>query len=206
MSFFGGTKRKTKVHARKYFIRVMFLWPQEQPTLVSGDITIRPPTSSDTHSVFESCQDADIQEYTTVPTPYKYEDAEYFVNSIVADGFKSNSLLALCIDYKGTFAGIVSLQGFDGRDHLAKVGYWVSKGMRGKGVALQATLMICDYGFKTMGLRRIEGLVLPGNLGSGRVLTKCGFEREALLKSRVTRQSGEQSDAYLYAKTNNSTL
>jgi RimJ/RimL family protein N-acetyltransferase len=71
--------------------------------------------------------------------------------------------------------------------------------MRGKGIAVRAATLICAYGFQSMGLRRIEGFTLPDNEGSGKVLVKVGFQFEALLRSRVTRQNGEQSDSRLYS-------
>ncbi len=155
-------------------------------------------------SIFECCMDRDIQPFTTVPVPYKYEHAEFYVDSIVRGGFHARNTLALCIEYGKRFSGVVSLQNFDSRHHLAKIGYWVAKEMRGKGVAVRAASLICAYGMHQMGLRRIEGLTLPGNEGSAKVLLKAGFKFEAVLKSRVTRQNGDQSDARLYALVHSS--
>lgn len=180
----------------------MVIWPEVFPTIDSDDVCLRPVSLSDIDSIYRACQDPDIQTFTTIPIPYTKEHADYFVNVLVWDGFNSRTALTLCVEYHRRFAGIVSLQNFEARDHLARIGYWIAKDMRGKGVAARAATLICAYGFRNMNIRRIEGLTLRGNVGSAKVLERAGFEFEALLKSRVTRQNGEQSDSQLYSLIN----
>lgn len=45
--------------------------------------------------------------------------------------------------------------------------------------ALEAVL---GFGFREVGLHRIQAVVMPGNVGSERLLEKLGFQREGILR------------------------
>ncbi len=100
------------------------------------------------------------------------------------------------------FAGVISLHTINIKNHAAEIGYWMEKSMRGKAIATTATTMITDYGFTTLGFRRIDGLVDADNEASQKVLIKAGFEREGILRNKVTREDGRQIDMALFATTN----
>lgn len=56
------------------------------------------------------------------------------------------------------------------------LGYRFMKKFWGKGYATEAALACIHYGFATLNLHRIVGRALPRNLGSIRVLEKCGMK------------------------------
>ena len=64
--------------------------------------------------------------------------------------------------------------------------------------------MITGYGFETLGFKRIEAAVDLDNQASQKLLVSAGFEREGVLKQRVTRTGGEQIDMVMLAALNNS--
>ena len=66
--------------------------------------------------------------------------------------------------------------------------------MRGKGIATIAAKLITGYGFETLGFKRIEAAVDLDNQVSQKLLISAGYEREGVLKQRVTRSGGEQID------------
>ena len=61
-----------------------------QPTLPGRRVTLRPWHQDDADAVFDACQDADIQYWTTVPSPYSRDDAAFYVTEVApqawADG------------------------------------------------------------------------------------------------------------------------
>ncbi|MBW2471935.1 MAG: GNAT family N-acetyltransferase [Deltaproteobacteria bacterium] len=61
-----------------------------------------------------------------------------------------------------------------------ELGYSVGREFWGRGIATEASRAMVRYGFENRGLNRIAGFVAPVNVGSWRVLEKCGFvfERE----------------------------
>ncbi len=56
------------------------------------------------------------------------------------------------------------------------LGYRFIKTAWGKGYATEAAFASIKYGFEKLGLRRIVGRAMPGNLASLKVLEKCGMK------------------------------
>jgi ribosomal-protein-alanine N-acetyltransferase len=76
--------------------------------------------------------------------------------------------------------GSTELIGWNGLQHLpetdeVEVGYLLGKQFWGKGYATEGARVGLDYGFKTLKLERIVGIVHPENVASQRVLEKLGM-------------------------------
>ena len=76
-------------------------------------------------------------------------------------------------------------------DARAEVGYWLSAQARGRGHATRAVRLICRWAFAALGLERVELLAATGNPASQRVAERCGFEREAVLRSYLRGRDGQ---------------
>jgi ribosomal-protein-alanine N-acetyltransferase len=59
--------------------------------------------------------------------------------------------------------------------------------------------MITEYGFQTMGFRRIEALVDIDNQASQALLRSTGYELEGIMRQKVTRNNGMQIDMALFS-------
>ncbi len=84
---------------------------------------------------------------------------------------------------------------FEVQAGTAGIGYWMLARARGRGFATAAVGMFTRWGIAEGGLRRIEGLVEPDNIASIRVLERCGFQREGLLRDFLA----PGADAYVYS-------
>ena len=71
--------------------------------------------------------------------------------------------------------------------------------VRGRGVASTATRLLSDFGFETLGLRRIELNAAVGNVASRRVAEKAGFEPEGVRRAWRT-VGGVPADFALYGR------
>ena len=182
----------------------MIWWPTEIPTLQYGLVTLRPSAERDIDSIFSACQDPLIPAFTTVPATYTIDHAIEFVRSDPFS-FSERRELRFVIDYgNGTeqkFAGVISLHTINIKNHTAEIGYWMEKSMRGKGIGTIAAKMITDYGFRSLGFRRIDGLADVENAASQKLLTSAGFQKEGILRNKVTRDDGRQIDMALFATT-----
>ncbi len=67
----------------------------------------------------------------------------------------------------------------------------------GLGYATEATRLIVAFGFRELGLHRIEATCAPENLGSVRVLEKIGMRREGQLKQHLLAH-GAWRDSLVY--------
>jgi RimJ/RimL family protein N-acetyltransferase len=92
------------------------------------------------------------------------------------------------------FAGVVSFHTISLENHRAEIGYWMHAAMREKGIGTVAAKMITNYGFLTMGFRRIEAAVDIDNTASQKLLMSAGYTKEGILRQRVTRSDGSQLD------------
>ena len=185
----------------------MIWWPAEIPTLQYGLVTLRPSAERDIDSIFNACQDPLIPAFTTVPANYTLDHAIDFVRSDPFS-FSERRELRFVIDYgngdDAQFAGVISLHTINIKNHAAEIGYWMEKSMRGKGIGTIAAKMITDYGFRSLGFRRIDGLADVENAASQKLLTSAGFQKEGILRNKVTRDDGRQIDMALFATTDTS--
>ena len=176
----------------------MITWPEEIPTLHIGDITLRPWRDDDVDDVYRICQDPVIQAFTTVPTPYTFDDAHKFIQR-QRKGFEEKTDFALAGEIGGKVA--ICLSAFDSIafEHIIKIGYWTAPEFRGQGYTARATDALVDYLF-SLGYRRVSADTLPENIGSQRTLTKAGFYLESTQRMAMTNRDGTQTDGLVFAK------
>jgi [ribosomal protein S5]-alanine N-acetyltransferase len=185
----------------------MIWWPTEIPALQYGLVTLRPSEEKDIDSIFNACQDPLIPAFTTVPAAYTIDHAIDFVRSDPFS-FAERREFRFVVDYGNgddvKFAGVISLHTINIKNHTAEIGYWLEKSMRGKGIGTIAAKMITDYAFRTLGFRRIDGLADVDNTASQKLLTSAGYQKEGILRNKVTRDDGRQIDMALFATTDSS--
>lgn len=182
----------------------MIWWPTHVPTLRHGLITLRAVRNSDIDAIYEACQDPLIPRFTTVPSPYTLTHAQFFVQEQEPARFASKSELLFVItqgyEAEERFGGLISFHSVSLGNHAAEIGYWIAAPARGKGIGTTAARLITEYGFQTMGFRRIEALVDVDNEASKALLRKVGYELEGIMRQKVTRDNGEQIDMALFSR------
>lgn len=99
--------------------------------------------------------------------------------------------------------GCVGLNRIDREARSANLGYWIGEAHRGRGLATWAATWTAAYGFRELGLARIEILVLPDNAPSLRVAAKLGAVREAVLPGAIEFQD-RRADAVLFSLSSSS--
>ncbi|WP_310551575.1 GNAT family N-acetyltransferase [Paenibacillus glufosinatiresistens] len=102
----------------------------------------------------------------------------------------------------GRLIGTISLfQIRRGPLQSALIGYDLSRAYNGKGYTTEAVRLLVNYGFRQLGLHRIEAGVMPHNVASIRVLMKSGFHQEGLARQNV-RINGRWEDHLVLAIIN----
>ena len=182
----------------------MIWWPAQIPTLSHGLITLRPSTEEDVDAIFKACQDPLIPAFTTVPSNYTIDHAIEFVRN-VPFAFAERREMLFIIDYGNgadkKFAGEISLHSVNIRNHTAEIGYWIDSSQRSKGIGTTATQMITELGLREIGFKRIEALVDVDNHASQKLLISAGYEKEGIMRKKVTREDRGQIDMALFAAT-----
>jgi RimJ/RimL family protein N-acetyltransferase len=166
--------------------------------LQSERCLLRPYRLNDAAWLPVLANDIEVARWTSAafPHPYTQADADGWVARAVAE----RPAASFVIEVDGFPAGGVGLRVHKGEARGgAECGYWLGRSFWGRGLATEATRLLVRYAFETRGLRRLEAYVFAANPASGRVLEKCGFVREGVLREAVTDRDGTVMDAWLYA-------
>jgi len=159
-------------------------------TLRTPRLALTLPETGDVDALFEACQDADIQRFTPIPSPYRRTDAEAFVERVPQD-WESGVHLTWVIREGGRLSGTIGFYRVDGKG-AGEIGYWIAPGARGGGQLREAARAVIDWGFagEGLGLFRIEWRAVAGNIASARVARALGFRYEGLLRQALVGARG----------------
>lgn len=130
------------------------------------------------------------------PHPYTDADAENWLTLARTDPDKTG----FAIEIDGACAGGVGLVPLaDVHARCAHIGYWLGEPFWGRGIMTRVVGALTRHAFAERGFLRLEAPVFAWNPASMRVLEKCGYEREGVLRKSVFKD-GEVIDSVLYAK------
>jgi RimJ/RimL family protein N-acetyltransferase len=162
--------------------------------LVEGETALRAWRDSDLDSLVVACQDPEISRWTRVPYPYGSADARAYLlqrHDSLHAGVAAPFAIVLTSE-RDHLLGSISLMRFSWQHSRAEVGYWLGKDARGRGHATRAVRLITGWGFRSLGLQRIDLMAATENPASQRVAERCGFTREAVLRSYLQGKDGRQ--------------
>jgi RimJ/RimL family protein N-acetyltransferase len=169
--------------------------------VVNNQIHLSEFRPSDKPALIEHLNDRDIYDRTfRIPFPYTDADADAFL-ARVAKATEQHGQPAhfaiRCADDR--LIGGCGLNDFEnGKSHRAEVGYWLAKPFWGRGIATAVAQRVCQHAFEEFDLVKITAYVFMLNLASARVLEKCGFVQEGLLRKHF-QKDGQFIDVKLFA-------
>ncbi|MFT4307456.1 MAG: GNAT family protein [Microbacterium sp.] len=164
-------------------------------TLRTGRLALSVPTADDAAAILAACQDAGIQRFTTVPSPYRAEHAAEFLRTAAA-GWAEETETVWAMRRDGVLAGMIGLHAL-GRG-TGELGYWLAPAFRGSGLAAEAAAVVVAWGFDgPLALARIEWRAVVGNTGSARVAQRLGFRYAGVLRRALVNGTGMRSDAWV---------
>jgi ribosomal-protein-alanine N-acetyltransferase len=140
-----------------------------------------------------------IPKFTRIPANYQMANAEHYVRERSPNGFTMRTELQLVLEYDGKFAGALSFHTLVLEEEKAEIGYWLTADVRGKGIARQATKLLTEYGFETIGFHRIEALVVESNVPSLKVLSNAGYKQEGVLRDKSCCGDGTRENMVMFA-------
>ena len=174
----------------------------EMTVAAHGDLpalVLSVPTGDDLDRITDICQDADIQEWTSVPRNYQRSDAQFFVEQVVAKGWSEGRELNWAIREAdaGAPPDLVGMLGItlSGPENArtGEVGYWLAAAARGRGTMTRAVAALIDTAFDPSGPLSLSALrwrcdihetsrgPVP-NWASWKVAWSLGFQREGRVR------------------------
>jgi len=172
-------------------------WPADPPTLSDDQVTLRAWSVHDAATVFAACQDSEIQRWTTVPVPYRQQDAEGFVGEHARSVWRSRTgaPFAVVSNTGQVVVGSCALVSVSADERTGEVGYWVTPSARGAGVAQRALRLLCTWALGDGGLARVQARVAVNNVASRSVVERVGFTFDR--QCRIQRR-GDLEDLAVY--------
>ena len=159
---------------------------------------IRP---SDKTAFIEHLNDREIYDRTLrIPFPYTENNAEEWLALVgkitEKQGRPVHSAIRSATD---ALIGGCGLNDFEiGKSHRAEIGYWLAKPFWGRGIMTAVVQRACQHAFADFGMVKIIAHVSTLNPASARVLEKCGFVQEGLLRKHYLKD-GKLIDVKLFA-------
>lgn len=133
-----------------------------------------------------------------IPYLYSEEDAEQFLHIVDKATARHGHPVHFAVRDEGE--KLIGCCGFDGLcyGHRAEIGYWLAKPYWGQGIMTDVVRAACAFAIAEWKLVHITAHVFVFNKASARVLEKCGFEFEGLLRKHH-KKDGKFLDSTLYA-------
>jgi ribosomal-protein-alanine N-acetyltransferase len=117
----------------------------------------------------------------------------------VARRARLGTSLPFAVRVDGRLAGQVTVDNIvRGALRSGYLGYWIDRGVAGRGMASLAVALVCDHAFGQAGLHRLQADIRPENLRSQRLVERLGFRQEGLLR-RYLDIDGDWRDHLAYA-------
>lgn len=130
------------------------------------------------------------------PSPYTEESARWWLEV----GCRQENAINFAVAVDDELVGGIGARFFtDEHKHSAEIGYWLGEAQWGKGITAQAVALLEKKLFALPNIYRLTAPVAHANVGSRRVLEKCGFQCEGILKRAISIRSGTY-DEHIYAK------
>ena len=133
------------------------------------------------------------QVLSRLPHPYDESHGRFFVEHLA----RGPEEFAWSILLQGQYVGTMGLHLLP--DLLPELGYWLGEPFWGRGIMTAVVRAVTNHALTAPGFLRLEAPVFAWNPASMRVLEKCGYVREGVLRKSVFKD-GEVIDSVLYAK------
>lgn len=96
--------------------------------------------------------------------------------------YRQGKEVSFAILFNEVPVGRIGLHHINSQNKNASIGYWLTKGAEGRGIVSKSCKAIITYGFRELGLHRIEIKAAVDNSRSQAVPKKLGFTQEGALR------------------------
>lgn len=161
-------------------------------------IGLRQIQRSDRQDWYEYLRLAEVYESTSwnVGSP---EDLNSLFDTYEATSRASPRRLAVVDEAVDRLVGTIGFHTISDVNRSAEITYDLAPPYWGRGLATRLCEAVTSWSFKAYGFVRVQATVLVGNERSERVLRRCGFKHEGVLRAfRMVR--GRPGDFHMYSR------
>jgi ribosomal-protein-serine acetyltransferase len=158
-------------------------------TLTDGAITLRPYEKRDIAATYQAVRESLPELMPWLPFAhenYSAGESRTWIKQRPKEWRKGTSYDFIIADTgDGAYLGGCGLNQISYANLYANLGYWVRTSRSGHGAAPAAARLLAEWGFRALGLHRIEIVVATGNARSLRAAEKAGAVREGTLRNKI---------------------
>ena len=161
-------------------------------------VYLRPPTKKDIPYCFRWLNDPEVNQYLGMFLPASELDEEAWLEKLHKT--KNEQVVFIIVDAKTRKPiGIMGIHDIAWKDRRATTGAVIGeKSYWGKGYGTEAKMLVLNFAFNTLNLRKITSRVYGFNGRSKRYSEKCGYKVEATLKQEIFK-NGQYHDLIMMA-------
>ena len=154
-------------------------------TLYSQRLILRNFKLEDAESMYTSyCCSDKVTKYLSWYTHQSLSVTQEYLTKFKLPAL-DDDLLDLAITLKDNVDCVLGSIGFvDIQDGVAEVGYVIAEAYWNQGMMSEALNTLIDYAFTSMPIHKITAIHHVDNIGSGRVMEKCGMHFTGLTKTK----------------------
>lgn len=161
-------------------------------------VYLRPIQKEDLPHFVRWMNDPEITGFLKMTLPQSEADEEKWFESI-SNRKDTNVILAICLVGTDELIGSMGLHKIDHMSGTAMTGSCIGrKDLWGQGYGTEAKMLLLEFAFNTLNLRKIGSAVYSVNPRSKRCLEKCGYREEGCRKKQHWRQ-GQYVDEFIMA-------
>ncbi|HYH83073.1 MAG TPA: GNAT family N-acetyltransferase [Longimicrobium sp.] len=169
-----------------------------QPTLRTARLVLRPFTPADAGEVHAIVSDREIA-YNTAHIPHPYPDgmaAEWIERLMLRWETGESAVFAATLPADGRIVAAIGME-IEPQHRRAELGYWVAREFWNGGFATEGSRAVVEFGFRVLGLNRVQARHYCRNGASGRVMQKIGMTFEGRLRKHTLKWGAfEDIDVY----------
>ena len=169
------------------------------PTLETERLILRKVASEDAEDMFAYASNPNVAEHVTWDPHQNLNESMEIINRILTR-YKENGISPWGIVLRSSNKFISTCGFFDwsSKHNRAEIAYAISETYWGQGYTTEAARSVIDLGFNHGQLNRIEARCKIPNIGSARVMEKCGMTFEGILRQHVSLKN-QYHDMKLYS-------
>jgi ribosomal-protein-alanine N-acetyltransferase len=175
---------------------------KNMPELSTRRLVLRRLRKTDVDDIFDYASRPVVTKYTIWDYHRTNKETKAFIKR-VTEKYKHGEPVSWAVTDKrsGKVIGTAGYEFYSSIHKTAGIGYAISPDYWNKGYMTEAVKKIIEFGFKKIGLNRIEAVCDIKNIGSARVMEKAGMKFEGIQRSRIITAKGRVHDVKSYAIT-----
>ncbi len=157
------------------------------PVLQTARLLIRQLNKEDAPSLFLLRSDPRVLQHIGREPAKNVEEVEKFIEKINASAIANEAILwGIATQAEpGKIIGTICYWQMEPENYRAEIGYALVPGHWGKGYMGEAIRSVLHYGFDTLQLNCVVGMVNPDNIASWKALEKAGFKKDGRLRQTI---------------------